>query len=257
MTFSIITISYNSEKTIERTIKSVLSQTYSDFEYLIIDGASSDGTLNIVRKYEPQFEGRLKWISEPDTGIYNAMNKGIKMSQGEIIGIVNSDDWLESDALQKVNECYGRYSCDNDTLYCGGIFYHTIKGNVIRMDADINSFKRQARLYVMHGVRHPATFVPMNVYKRIGLYNEDMKLSADQDFVLRCYYGGVHFVNTDCVLSNMSEGGLSTSGSKESQNASEHDRKIMLHSFGKHGVEYYWLWYSWKLRGIVKSMLKR
>ena len=88
MKFSIITISFNSEKTIERTIKSVLTQTYSDFEYIIVDGASKDGTLDIVKKFEPFFEGRMKWKSEPDKGIYDAMNKGIRMATGDIIGIV-------------------------------------------------------------------------------------------------------------------------------------------------------------------------
>ena len=93
--FSIITICYNSERTIERTIKSVLAQTFRDYEYIIVDGGSNDSTLDIVRRYEPLFEGRLNWKSEPDKGIYNAMNKGIERSRGNIIGIVNSDDWLE------------------------------------------------------------------------------------------------------------------------------------------------------------------
>ena len=99
MKFSIITICYNSEKTIERTIKSVLAQTYKNYEYIIVDGASKDGTLEIVKRFELQFDGRLKWKSEPDKGIYDAMNKGINMATGDVIGIVNSDDWLEADAM--------------------------------------------------------------------------------------------------------------------------------------------------------------
>ena len=94
MKFSIITISFNSGKTIERTLCSVLNQTYYDYEYIIVDGGSKDETLDIIKRYEPMFEGRLKWKSEPDKGIYDAMNKGIMRSSGDIIGIVNSDDWL-------------------------------------------------------------------------------------------------------------------------------------------------------------------
>ena len=100
--FSIITICYNSSATIERSMKSVLAQTFTDYEYIIVDGGSKDSTLDIVKKYEPLFEGRMKWKSEPDKGIYDAMNKGIERSSGTIIGIVNSDDWLEADALETV-----------------------------------------------------------------------------------------------------------------------------------------------------------
>ena len=85
MFFSIITICFNSERTIERTIRSVLTQTFTDYEYIIVDGGSKDSTLDIVKKYEPLFKGRMKWKSEPDRGIYDAMNKGIMRSSGIII----------------------------------------------------------------------------------------------------------------------------------------------------------------------------
>lgn len=254
--FSIITVCYNSEKTLERTIKSVLSQTYKDYEYIIVDGVSKDRTLDIVKKYETLFEGRMKWKSEPDKGIYDAMNKGIRMASGEIIGIVNSDDWLESDALDIVNNIFMENEGNTDALYCGGINYHKLNGTVKRWCANLKSFNRQAFLYIMSGIRHPATFVPRQVYERIGLFNDQMKLSADQDFVLRCYYGGVRFVEIPEVLSNMSEGGLSTEGSERAKRLSTEDRKLMLHNFNKKGLEYYWLFYAWKLRGLVKKLVR-
>lgn len=256
MKFSIITISFNSEKTIERTIKSVLTQTYSNFEYIIVDGASKDGTLDIVKKYEPLFEGRMKWKSEPDEGIYNAMNKGVRMASGEIIGIVNSDDWLEPDALDIVKNVFTKNESNTKALYCGGIYYHRMDGTVKCWRANLKSFNRQAFLYIMSGIRHPSTFVPRQVYERIGLFNDQMKLSADQDFVLRCYYGGVRFVEIPEVLSNMSEGGLSTEGSERARRLSTEDRKLMLHNFNKRGLEYYWLFYTWKLRGLVKKLVR-
>lgn len=103
MKLSIITVTYNSEKTLRDTIESVLSQTYTDYEYIIVDGASKDNTINIVKEYEPKFEGRMRWISEPDKGIYDAKNKGIKMSTGDVVGIINSDDFYHrKDIFEKI-----------------------------------------------------------------------------------------------------------------------------------------------------------
>ena len=257
MRFSIITICFNSEKTIERTIKSVLAQTYKDYEYIIVDGASQDGTLDIVKKYEPLFEGRMQWKSEPDKGIYNAMNKGIERAQGTLIGIVNSDDWLETDALSIVDDVFAKNDCDENSLYCGGINYHGVDGKIKKWNANIRSFKSQVHLYIMSGIRHPATFVPMHVYEKCGLYNDQMKLSADQDFVLRCYYKCVGFIEIPAILSNMSEGGLSTSGGKKAQALSRSDRKMMLREYGKKGVTYLWLYYSWYIRGILRRLFKK
>ena len=107
MEVSIITVCYNSEKTIERTIKSVLNQTYQDYEYIIVDGASTDKTLDIIKRYEPEFEGKMRWISEQDNGIYYAMNKGIGMAKGKLIGMINSDDYYEINALADMVEAQG------------------------------------------------------------------------------------------------------------------------------------------------------
>ena len=98
---SIITPVYNCEDFISSTIECVLKQTYKDYEYLIVDGKSKDNTLDIIKEYEPKFKGRLKWISEKDKGLYDAMNKGIKLSTGDVIGILNSDDIFASDNVLK------------------------------------------------------------------------------------------------------------------------------------------------------------
>lgn len=102
MKLSLITVTYNSGATLAYTIKSVLSQTYPDIEYIIVDGASKDNTVDIIKEYEPLFKGRIKWISEPDKGLYDAMNKGIRLATGDIIGILNSDDFFTNqNVLQK------------------------------------------------------------------------------------------------------------------------------------------------------------
>ena len=103
MTISLITATYNSGKTVEDTLRSVLAQTYKEIDYWVVDGGSKDDTMDIVRKYEPLFGGRLHWISEPDRGIYDAMNKGISHSTGDVVGILNSDDHFTSnDVLERV-----------------------------------------------------------------------------------------------------------------------------------------------------------
>lgn len=251
--FSIITICFNSSATIERTIQSVLAQTFTDYEYIIVDGGSKDSTLDIVKKYEPLFEGRMKWKSESDRGIYDAMNKGIERSSGTIIGIVNSDDWLEADALETVYASFVDNGERTDCIYCGGIDFHYQDGTTKRMLTNLQSFYKQTHLYIMSGIRHPATFVPKIIYDKHGLFDADMKLSADQDFILRCHFHGVKFVAIEKVLSNMTEGGLSTIGDKKAKMYSRNDRKRMLKKFGKGGIAYYWLYYSWLIRGIIRK----
>lgn len=253
--FSIITICYNSSATIERTIKSVLAQTFTDYEYIIVDGGSKDSTLDIVKKYEPLFEGRMKWKSEPDKGIYDAMNKGIERSSGTIIGIVNSDDWLEADALENVYASFVNNGERTDCIYCGGIYFHYQDGTTRRMMANLQSFYKQTHLYIMSGIRHPATFVPKKVYDRNGSFDERMRLSADQDFILRCHFNGVRMIAIDCCLSNMTEGGLSTSGNKKAWQYSQDDRKKLLKKYDKTGMDYIWLYYSWIVRNYIRCIL--
>lgn len=206
--FSIITVCYNSEKTIERTLKSVLAQTYVDYEYIIVDGASKDSTMDIVRKYEPLFGGRMKWISERDNGIYNAMNKGILHSSGEIIGIVNSDDWLEPDTLQVLIDEISKDNCIKEGILAGEVLFHYKNGSTQLFPTSYERYEYYEKRYRM-GLNHPATFVPRNIYDKIGLFDERFKLYADSDFILRCYKAKikVHFIHK--VLSNMADGGVS------------------------------------------------
>ncbi len=210
LTFSIITISYNSASTIERTIKSILNQTFKNYEYIIVDGMSSDSTIDIVRKYEPLFEGRLKWTSEKDGGIYNAMNKGVARASGDVIGIVNSDDWLEPNALQKVYELTSRVEYVHDTLFCGSVYFHYANGEKQLFLSDKKRFYEGIPHHSYNfGAYHPAIFVGKNVYDTVGLFDENFKIEADTDFIYRCYMNKKTFVFTNEVLSNMADGGAS------------------------------------------------
>ena len=103
MKISLITTTYNSSATLRDTMESVLGQTYTDVEYIVVDGASSDGTVEIIKEYEPRFGGRIRWISEKDKGLYDAMNKGINMATGDIVGILNSDDFFTSNTVLQLS----------------------------------------------------------------------------------------------------------------------------------------------------------
>lgn len=207
--FSIITISYNSVKTIESTIKSVLDQSFKDFEYIIIDGGSTDGTIDIIKKYQPFFLDKLFWISEKDSGIYNAMNKGILFSKGMIVGIVNSDDFLENDALENVFNSFNENNKSLNSIYTGDVNF--IYNNNVKhvMKSNINKHNYLMKNFFSIAINHPATFVPMNVYNRIGLFDENIRISSDSDFLYRCYVNKIPIVCLDKVLTNMRNGGTS------------------------------------------------
>ena len=113
MKISIITATFNSAKTLSQTLESVLKQTYHDYEHIIVDGLSKDNTMEIVKQYEAKYNGKLKYISEKDTGIYDAMNKGIKMATGDVIGILNSDDiYANEKVLQTIADKFEKTNCD-------------------------------------------------------------------------------------------------------------------------------------------------
>lgn len=250
--FSIITICYNSGETIERTIKSVLAQTCKDYEYIVVDGGSKDSTLDIVRKYEPLFDGRMKWKSEPDKGIYNAMNKGINRSKGIIIGIVNSDDWLENDALQNVYETYCSMESPKESLFCGAINFHFIDNTIKLLEPNLQLLNKYAPLYEMAGIRHPAVFVPVEVYQKYGIFDESIKVMADADLILRFYYGGVKFVAINKIISNMSDGGLSNSRVLRLRYK---DKCIILKKNGVSFVKKTFILIEWLSRQLVKEII--
>lgn len=204
MKITIITVCFNSGKTIEDTIKSVLKQTYNNYEYLIIDGGSSDNTLDIIKSYEDKFNGKLKYISEKDNGIFDAMNKGIKLSTGDIIGFINADDMLkDKDVFNKViNNIYdGVYS---DTLMMDKEMYKPVR-NFISGKNKKNGIFHPA---------HPSLYLKKKVYDEIGLYNINYKIAADLDLMLRVINNNykLNYVKDYFVL--MRVGGTSTNGLK-------------------------------------------
>lgn len=202
--FSIITVSYNSEVTIRDTIESVLQQTYCNYEYIIIDGASTDNTLKIIKEYEEKFQGRLRYISEPDQGIYDAMNKGIRMADGDIIGIINSDDWYEKNTLENI---VSEYREQNYVIYYGCMRTVDSKsGKEIRCAIYSHEYIRDAM------INHPTMFVSKKVYEDFGVYDQSYKASADYDFTIRMVNEkNIAFVPVYKILANFRTGGASFS----------------------------------------------
>lgn len=198
---SIITPCYNSENTIRRTIESVLNQTYRNIEYIIIDGGSTDGTVGVIREYTKSFNGRLKYSSEKDKGIYNAMNKGIKMAAGKLIGIINSDDFYEPDAVEKV------VNHMTDDLY------QVIYGycNYIKKSGSIRVLRENHRELDRKMIPHITCFVTRRTYCRYGMFVEWMKIAADYELMLRfSKKKDVFFIQIQEILANFCEGGIST-----------------------------------------------
>lgn len=205
---TIITPSYNSERTIERTIESVINQTYKNIEYIIVDGGSTDDTLQIIDKYKKSANIDFHVISEPDNGVYDAMNKGIERASGELIGIINSDDYYECDA---VSDMVNSMTIDKLQILYGfqRVFEQGIEKRIV-----IYSH----RFLEDQMITHPTCFVTKTVYEKYGLFNLEYKSSADYEFMLRVSrHEDVKFVPVYKIISNFALGGMSGSvlGSEE------------------------------------------
>lgn len=206
MKISLITVCYNSEKTIKDTIESVLLQNYQNYEYIIIDGNSKDKTLDIIKSYENKFNSKLKYISEPDKGLYDAMNKGIALATGDIIGILNSDDILyDKSVFQNI--------VDNFTN-CDGVY-----SNLLLMNEDFTKITRNfksKKLTKKKGFHppHPTLYLKKEVFEKYGNYNLNYRIAADLDFMYRIINSNVNLKYVDSYFVKMRTGGVSTNGLK-------------------------------------------
>lgn len=184
---SLITVTYNSGKTLEGTIKSVLSQTYKNIEYLIIDGASIDNTINIIKEYVPKFNGNLKWLSEKDSGLYDAMNKGIRMATGDIIGIINSDDFFHrTDIISKVVEAF-EHDKSIEAIY-GDVRF--VNDNALNETIRYYSSKNFSPCCFRFGFMpaHPSFYTYKHNFEKYGYYKCDYKIAADYELLTRFLY---------------------------------------------------------------------
>lgn len=229
MTISIILATFNSDRTLEGTFSSVIQQTYKNIEVIVVDGKSADNTIDIVKEYEARFEGRLKWISEPDRGLYDAMNKGLAMATGDVVGILNSDDFYTSDyvlervarEIEGVDAVYGdiHFVSPDDLSKC--VRYYSSR-----------SFRPwQMRFGFMPA--HPSFYCRRHVYQALGAFDLQFKVAADFEQLLRLMY--VNRISTKYIpmdFVTMRTGGASTSG-LQSHKAILRDH---LRAYRKNGV---------------------
>lgn len=231
MKISIITATLNSSATIRDTMKSVLSQGYSDWEHIIVDGCSKDNTIEIVKEMEPQYGGRLRWISEPDKGIYDAMNKGVRLATGDVIGILNSDDfYTSSDVLDKV--CKVITGDDIDAVF-GDIHY--VDDNNLNVCVRYYSSRFFHRWMMALGWQptHPSFYCRKECYDKYGDFDTSFKIAADFEHMLRLIYINrirTRYIPMDFVT--MRTGGISNNGIRS------HVRIIADHykAYTKHSI---------------------
>ena len=240
---SIITVVFNGERYLEETIKSVLNQTYPNVEYIIIDGGSTDRTLNIISKYEDYID---YWINEPDKGIYDAMNKGIRLSTGYLVGILNSDDWYEKNALEEVCKCFNLYK-DGDVYYGNNKIYSEKKELLFYRNSEDMTNINKTKTFC-----HQNAFIKMKAYKTFGLHDMKYKIAADYDLIFKFFINNCQFYKINQFLVNYRLGGVSSkyalAGRRE-----EKDIKI------KYGVSFFKAYFSFTkamLRLIIRRILK-
>jgi glycosyltransferase involved in cell wall biosynthesis len=203
MKVSILTVTFNSEKYLEDTLLSIFSQSYRNIESIVIDGNSTDGTLSILQKYQ----NKITYISEPDSGIYDAMNKGIELATGDIIGILNSDDVLYDRKI--INNVVNSFSSDLDCVYGNVILVN--EANKIVRNYSVAKFKLKDFEFG-HMPPHPSFYVRKEAFQKYGRYNTSFRISSDYDLLLRFLY--IHKLRSkylDFILVKMRDGGISSS----------------------------------------------
>jgi len=213
MKISIITVVYNSSLTIRDTIESVLSQSYDNLEYCIVDGDSTDGTLSIIKEYEQKFKGKLKWVSDSDTGIYDAMNKGIRMATGDVIGIINSDDFYhKTDVIEQIAKAF-----ENNDIQATIADVRFV--NPDNLDRTVRYYS--SKKFTVNRFRfgfmpaHPTFFTYKKNFEKYGYYQTDYKIAADFELLIRFLYTNkLKFQYLPIDVMKMRTGGMSTASWK-------------------------------------------
>lgn len=247
MKITIITVCYNSDKTIENTFKSVATQTYKNIEYLVIDGNSKDNTVNIIKQYQHII---TNWVSESDKGLYDAMNKGIQMATGDIIGILNSDD-IFNDSY--VLESVASFHRQNPTIVAsvGNIVQTNNEGKIIRKYSAANWSPEKLKIGFMPP--HPAIFFDKKLFDLFGNYKLDFKIGADYELITRFFLKNkISWKYSDITTTSMLAGGVSSSGLASYQLITKEIEKALCYNQIKFNRLTIILRGVWKLKGLLQ-----
>lgn len=240
---SVITIAFNGAAHIEHTIKSVLSQSHKNIEYIVVDGGSTDGTLDIIKKYEDKID---YWVSEKDRGISDAMNKGVALASGDIIGMIHADDWYEAGAVESaVNAIFKTGAgvvCADLRYYKDGVPYFIGKS-------------APGALYKTMSVWHPTVFVCADIYKSAGVFDLKYKSGMDYDLLLRFKMKGITIVKEDKIFANMRAGGISDQSWRRMLNEEYMIKKANGIGAFKAYVYYIRRYFCFAAAGIFKKVL--
>jgi glycosyltransferase involved in cell wall biosynthesis len=247
MKISIITVVYNAVETLEKSILSVISQGYSNIEYIIIDGGSTDGTIEIIEKYKSKIS---YFISEKDCGLYDAMNKGIKASSGEIIGILNADDtFFSSDTIQKIVEFHLlNYEMEASI---GDVIHHDNDGKIIRY----YSSKQWNPSKLKYGFMppHPSLFMKKELFEKLGLYSLNFSIGADYDLIVRYFLKNqIKWKYHGIITTKMLTGGLSTSGIESYMKISKEIKRSLIENDISYKAIIINLRFLWKIFELIE-----
>lgn len=244
--FSIITVTFNSARYLYETMASVLAQDFPDLEYILVDGGSTDGTLDIIKEHAAR-DGRIRWLTEPDEGIADAFNKGLELATGEVVGIINSDDTYRPGALRAVAETFAAQpDCD--------VFH----GDMLRFQGGRPLFllkPSDVERHIWHEMplNHPATFVTLRAYRKVGGFDTGLKVAMDYDLVLRLFRAGCRFCYIDRMLANMRYGGASDAGF---MSGLREVREVSIKARYPYWKAYFW--FSWRVIKVsLKNILRR
>lgn len=255
MKISIITATYNSAETVRNTFDSVLNQTYKDIEYIVVDGLSKDNTVEIIKEYAEKFEGKMRYISEKDRGLYDAMNKGLAMATGDIVGILNSDDFYTSNNILEI-VANNFEEGEIDAVY-GDI--HFVNSNDLTKCVRYYSSAIFSRRLMRFGFMpaHPSFYCKREVYEKYGAFNTKYKIAADFDSLFRFIYIKkirTRYIKRDFVT--MRTGGISTDGFRSRWLIMKEHSKV-IKSYGVYtNMLFFAIRYPFKIYEIVSSRIK-
>lgn len=247
MKISIITVCYNSATTIEKTILSVASQTYPNIEYIIVDGNSKDDTLSIIKKHEDKI---FKWVSEPDKGLYDAMNKGVALATGDFIGILNSDDTFHSnDVIEKIADFHKKNNVDASV---GNILQHKDNGKIIRLYS--SKYWNPEKLTIGFMPPHPSIFFKKELFNKYGVYDLGFKIGGDYELITRFFLKNkINWKYSGITTTAMLVGGLSSSGTSSYKLITKEIQKALSMNgilFSPFKIK---MRFFWKIIGFLKK----